>query len=110
MRPSPRLNSNGREEQAIPITTEFTIKLTPFDQGDYRKLIEAREGNHRAGAEQAEAGRGSLECRGRRLRRGLFLAYVGRARIKRLRVRRASGKRGRSPPALSRDTFRTGRY
>ncbi|PYT62377.1 MAG: hypothetical protein DMG35_07715 [Acidobacteria bacterium] len=42
MRPSPALNSNDREEQAIPLTTEVTIPLTPFDQREYRELIEAR--------------------------------------------------------------------
>jgi FkbM family methyltransferase len=42
MRSSSRLNSNDREEQAIPLTTELTIRLTPFDQREYRRLIEAR--------------------------------------------------------------------
>jgi FkbM family methyltransferase len=42
MQPSLRLNSNDREEQAIPLATELTIRLTPFDQAEYLKLIEAR--------------------------------------------------------------------
>ncbi len=42
MRLSPRLNSNDREEQAIPLTTEVTIRLSPFDQREYRLLIDAR--------------------------------------------------------------------
>jgi FkbM family methyltransferase len=42
MRSSPGVNSNDREEQAIPLTTEVTIRLTPFDQREYRELIEAR--------------------------------------------------------------------
>jgi FkbM family methyltransferase len=35
--PSPALN-----DSSIGLTTEFTIRLTPFDQREYRKLIEAR--------------------------------------------------------------------
>ncbi len=42
MRSSSRPNSNDKEEQAIPLTTEVTIRLTPFDQREYRELIEAR--------------------------------------------------------------------
>src|SRR5689334_15460183 len=42
MRSSSRLNSNDRKEQAIPLTTQVTIRLTPFDQREYRDLIEAR--------------------------------------------------------------------
>lgn len=36
------LNSDHGEKQAIPRTTGVTIELTPFDQREYRKLIEAR--------------------------------------------------------------------
>lgn len=42
MQPSPRLKSSPREVQPIRLTTEITIKLTPFDQREYRRLIEAR--------------------------------------------------------------------
>ena len=42
MQPSPRLYSSPREVQRIRLTEEFTIQLTPFDQREYRRLIEAR--------------------------------------------------------------------
>ena len=42
MQPSPRLKSSHRDVEPIRLTTEITIKLTPFDQKEYRKLIEAR--------------------------------------------------------------------
>jgi FkbM family methyltransferase len=42
MRPSPRETSNAREVQPMQRTTEITIRLTPFDQKEYRQLIEAR--------------------------------------------------------------------
>jgi FkbM family methyltransferase len=42
MRPSPREISRVREVQPIRRTTEITIHLTPFDQKEYRQLIEAR--------------------------------------------------------------------
>jgi FkbM family methyltransferase len=42
VQPSPRLKSIPREAQPIRLTTEITIKLTPFDQREYRRLIEAR--------------------------------------------------------------------
>ena len=42
MSPSPRIASREREVQSIPPTTEITIHLTPFDQREYRQLIEAR--------------------------------------------------------------------
>ncbi len=42
MRPSPRGISPVRKVQAIRLTTEITIHLTPFDQKEYRQLIEAR--------------------------------------------------------------------
>ena len=42
MHPSPRGISPIREVQPIRLTTEITIHLTPFDQKEYRQLIEAR--------------------------------------------------------------------
>jgi FkbM family methyltransferase len=42
MRPSPREISRVQEVQPIRLTTEITIHLTPFDQKEYRHLIEAR--------------------------------------------------------------------
>jgi FkbM family methyltransferase len=42
MLPSQRLKSSPREVQPIRLTTEITINLTPFDQREYRRLIEAR--------------------------------------------------------------------
>jgi FkbM family methyltransferase len=42
MRPSPREISHVREVQPIRLTAEITIHLTPFDQKEYRQLIEAR--------------------------------------------------------------------
>jgi FkbM family methyltransferase len=42
MRPSPREISRVREVQPVRRTTEITIHLTPFDQKEYRQLIEAR--------------------------------------------------------------------
>ncbi len=49
MRPSPRGISRIREVQPIRLTAEITIHLTPFDQKEYRQLIEARgETIHRA--------------------------------------------------------------
>jgi FkbM family methyltransferase len=42
MRPSPREISRVRGVQPIRLTTEVTIHLTPFDQKQYRELIEAR--------------------------------------------------------------------
>lgn len=42
MLPIPRLKSSTRESQPIHLTTEITIKLTPFDQREYRRLIESR--------------------------------------------------------------------
>ncbi len=42
MRPSPRGISRIREVQPIRLTTEITMHLTPFDQKEYRQLIEAR--------------------------------------------------------------------
>jgi FkbM family methyltransferase len=38
----PRNISPSHKVQPIRMTTEITIKLTPFDQKEYRKLIEAR--------------------------------------------------------------------
>jgi tRNA (mo5U34)-methyltransferase len=43
MRSSPRGISEIREVQPIRLTTESTIHLTPFDQKEYRQLIEARD-------------------------------------------------------------------
>jgi FkbM family methyltransferase len=43
MQPSARLKSILREVQPIRLTTEIIIKLTPFDQREYRRLIEARD-------------------------------------------------------------------
>jgi 2-polyprenyl-3-methyl-5-hydroxy-6-metoxy-1,4-benzoquinol methylase len=37
-----QLKSSPHEVQQARLTTEITIKLTPFDQREYRKLIEAR--------------------------------------------------------------------
>jgi FkbM family methyltransferase len=42
MSPSPRVVSRYREFQPIRLTTEITMQLTPFDQKEYRRLIEAR--------------------------------------------------------------------
>ena len=42
MQPSPQLKSSPQEPEPIRLTTEITIKLTPFDQREYRRLIEAR--------------------------------------------------------------------
>ncbi len=42
MRPTPRGNSSVHKVQPIRLTTEVTIHLTPFDQKEYRQLIEAR--------------------------------------------------------------------
>jgi FkbM family methyltransferase len=42
MSPSPRVVSRYREIQPIRLTTEITMQLTPFDQKEYRRLIEAR--------------------------------------------------------------------
>ena len=42
MSPNPRIVSRDLEVQSIPSTTELTIHLTPFDQNEYRQLIEAR--------------------------------------------------------------------
>jgi FkbM family methyltransferase len=42
MSTSPRGISPIQKVQSIRLTTEVTIKLTPFDQKEYRKLIEAR--------------------------------------------------------------------
>ncbi|HYL87070.1 MAG TPA: FkbM family methyltransferase [Candidatus Angelobacter sp.] len=42
MRPSPRLNAAAYKVQPIHLTTEVTIQLTPFDEKEYRRLIEAR--------------------------------------------------------------------
>ena len=43
MHTSPRLEQNHPQVQPLRPATEITIKLTPFDQEDYRALIEARE-------------------------------------------------------------------
>src|SRR6266849_7169391 len=43
MHPSPRIEPSHPIIQPIRPTTEITIKLTPFDQKEYRALIEARE-------------------------------------------------------------------
>jgi tRNA/tmRNA/rRNA uracil-C5-methylase (TrmA/RlmC/RlmD family) len=40
---SPRLEPSDHKVLPIRPTTEITIKLTPFDQKEYRALIEARE-------------------------------------------------------------------
>src|SRR6266849_60721 len=42
MRPNPRGNSSVQKVQPIRLTTEITMHLTPFDQKEYRQLIEAR--------------------------------------------------------------------
>src|SRR5882757_7637973 len=42
MSPSPRVVSRERELQTNHPATEITIHLTPFDQKEYRQLIEAR--------------------------------------------------------------------
>jgi len=42
MSPSPRIVSQDREVQSARSTAEITIHLTPFDQKEYRQLIEAR--------------------------------------------------------------------
>jgi FkbM family methyltransferase len=42
MRPSPQETSPVREVQPLRLTEEVTIHLTPFDQMQYRELIEAR--------------------------------------------------------------------
>ena len=42
MRPTPRGNSSVHKVQPVRLTTEVTIHLTPFDQKEYRQLIEAR--------------------------------------------------------------------
>jgi SAM-dependent methyltransferase len=42
MSPSPRIASGDREVQSIRTSTEIAIHLTPFDQKEYRQLIEAR--------------------------------------------------------------------
>ena len=42
MQPSPRLVPSHAKVQPIRRTTEITIQLTPFDQKEYRVLIEAR--------------------------------------------------------------------
>jgi FkbM family methyltransferase len=42
MRPSPQKVLSAREAHPVRLTSEVTIKLTPFDQREYRKLIEAR--------------------------------------------------------------------
>src|SRR5229473_4122855 len=42
MRPNPRGNSSVQKVQPIRLTTEITMHLTPFDQREYRQLIEAR--------------------------------------------------------------------
>ncbi len=42
MRPSPRGISPSREVQPVRPATEIAIHLTPFDQKEYRQLIEAR--------------------------------------------------------------------
>lgn len=43
MLPSPRVEATRPKAQSIQPTTEITIKLTPFDQKEYRALITARE-------------------------------------------------------------------
>jgi tRNA (mo5U34)-methyltransferase len=43
MHPSLRLEQNPFTVQPIRQSAEFSIKLTPFDQREYRQLIEARE-------------------------------------------------------------------
>src|SRR5260370_23571142 len=42
MRPSARGFFQAPEVQAVELTTKITIHLTPFDQKEYRRLIEAR--------------------------------------------------------------------
>jgi SAM-dependent methyltransferase len=42
MQPIPQLKSSLHDVQPVRPTEEFTIKLTPFDQREYRRLIEAR--------------------------------------------------------------------
>jgi hypothetical protein len=41
MRPSPQPNATARRVLPIRLATEITIQLTPFDQREYRRLIEA---------------------------------------------------------------------
>jgi FkbM family methyltransferase len=43
MHPSTQLEQSRPKVQPIRSTSEITIKLTPFDQREYRELIEARE-------------------------------------------------------------------
>jgi FkbM family methyltransferase len=43
MQPSPHFDSSASQMQAAHPSTEITIKLTPFDQKEYRALIEARD-------------------------------------------------------------------
>lgn len=43
MQPSSHLESSASQMQAVHPATEITIKLTPFDQKEYRALIEARD-------------------------------------------------------------------
>lgn len=43
MQPSQHLESSASLTQPAQPTTEITIKLTPFDQKEYRALIEARD-------------------------------------------------------------------
>src|SRR5260370_31010869 len=42
MRPSARGFFQTPEVEPVELTTEITIHLTPFDQKEYRRLIEAR--------------------------------------------------------------------
>ena len=42
MRPSPQLNPDACKVQPVRLATEITIRLTPFDQREYRRLVEAR--------------------------------------------------------------------
>ena len=42
MHPSPQGISSTRKVESIRLTTEVTMHLTPFDQKEYRQLIEAR--------------------------------------------------------------------
>src|SRR5215472_13242699 len=42
MRSSPEVNFNAPAVQPIRLTTEMKIHITPFDQREYRRLIEAR--------------------------------------------------------------------
>ena len=43
MQPIPHLETGAALTQPRQTTAEITLKLTPFDQGEYRALIEARE-------------------------------------------------------------------